>query len=185
MSLHGAAVDVLSWWQAPDARQEALRRAYLEHLDRHVDGVWRDGPPEHLTSSCFVVDAGAERVLLTLHRKGGFWVQPGGHCEPGDRDLGQAALREAREETGIEDLTLLPGPADLDRHALSAAFGRCREHLDVAYVAVAPADAVPVASAESDDVAWWPLTGLPDGVVADLPPRLARVRARVAGSTVA
>ena len=184
MRLHAAAVEVLSRWPAPDARQEALRRAYLEHLDRHAGGVWRDGPPEHLTASCFVVDPGAERVLLTRHRKGGFWVQPGGHCEPGDGDLAQAALREAREESGIDDLTLLPGPADLHRHALSSAFGRCREHLDVAYVAVAPADAVPVTSAESDDVSWWPVTRLPDGVVADLPPRLARIRAHVAGSTV-
>lgn len=182
MSLPGAAVELLTRWHAPEARQEALRRAYLDHLERHPDAVWRDGPPEHLTASCFVVDADVERVLLTLHRKGGFWVQPGGHCEPGDGDLAQVALREAREESGIDELMLLPGPVDLHRHRLSSAFDRCREHLDVAYVAVAPADAVPATSAESEDVAWWPLAGLPRGVVADLPPRLARVRALVAAA---
>ena len=179
MSLHACAVDVLSRWRPPDAHQERLRRGYLEHLDRHVDGIWRNGPPEHLTASCFVLDPGAEQVLLTLHRKGGFWVQLGGHCEPGDEDLAHAALREAREESGVEQLALLPGPVDLDRHALPGAFGRCREHLDVAYAATAPLSAVPAASDESEDVAWWPVDALPDGVVEDLPPRLARVAALI------
>ena len=90
------------------------------------------------------------------------------------------ALREAREESGVAGLRLLPDPVDLDRHALGGAFGRCREHLDVAYAAVAPAGAVPRTSDESDDVAWWPVAALPDGVVADLPARLDRVVALVA-----
>ncbi|MBW8810801.1 MAG: NUDIX domain-containing protein, partial [Lysobacter sp.] len=37
----------------------------------------------------------------TLHRKGGFWVQCGGHLEPDDATLSAAALREATEESGI------------------------------------------------------------------------------------
>ena len=66
-------------------------------------------------------------MLLTLHRKGGFWAQFGGHCEPSDTTLADAALREAREESGIEELRLVgDGPVDLDRHALSSAFGTLR-----------------------------------------------------------
>jgi 8-oxo-dGTP pyrophosphatase MutT (NUDIX family) len=154
-----------------------LRRAYLDHLAAHPDAVWRSGPPAHLTASLFVVDDARERVLLVLHRKGRFWVQPGGHCEPGDADLAGAALREGREELGVDDLTLLPGPVDLDRHALPGAFGRCREHLDVAYAATCPGSALPRASAESEDVAWWHLDALPAGIVPDLPGRLRRLAA--------
>jgi 8-oxo-dGTP pyrophosphatase MutT (NUDIX family) len=126
-----------------------------------------------------VLDPSAENVLLTLHRKGGFWVQFGGHLEPADTSLAQAALREGTEESGVPGLVLLPRaqpqPVGLHRHPLSAAFGRCREHLDVAYVAIAEAGALPGVSEESDDVAWWPVGRLPAGTVPDLAGRLATV----------
>lgn len=174
---HAAAVTMLRGWAAPTRRQERLRLAYLEHLARHPDGLRRDGPPEHLTASCVVLDDEVRHVLLTLHRKGGFWVQPGGHCEPGDGSPAGTALREAREECGIADLCVEPGPAELDRHDLAAAFGRCRRHLDVTFVATCPRDATPTVSTESLDVAWWPLEALPAGIVPDLPDRLAHLAA--------
>ncbi|HEX5533852.1 MAG TPA: NUDIX domain-containing protein [Actinomycetales bacterium] len=176
MTLHANTVRLLTEWQAPDDDQEKLRRDYLAHLSAHADGLLKSGPPAHLTASCMVFDTSLRHVLLTLHRKGGFWVQFGGHCEPDDADLAAAALREAVEESGLAatELTLIDQPVDLDRHALPAQFGRCREHLDVAFAAVAPDGAQPVVSDESDDVAWWPLDALPDGIVEDLPPRLGR-----------
>ncbi|MGN6612180.1 MAG: NUDIX hydrolase [Angustibacter sp.] len=169
-------VRTLSGWTPPDAGQAALREDYLAHVAEHPDGIWREGPPEHLTASCFVFDPAGERILMTFHRKGNFWVQFGGHLEPGDTTLAGTALREGTEESGV-DLRLVGGGGaasvvDLNRHALPPAFGRCREHLDVAFAAVADADAVPVVSDESHDVAWWPLDALPDNVVVDLPVRL-------------
>jgi 8-oxo-dGTP pyrophosphatase MutT (NUDIX family) len=179
-------VATLTAWRAPTPEQERLRRDYLAHLAAHPDGTRREGPPAHLTASCFVLDAAAERVLLTLHRKGGFWVQLGGHLEPGDRTLADAALREGREESGLAELRLValqptgePTPVDVHRHALSGAFGRCQEHLDVAFAAVADGARPPQPSAESVDVAWWPVTALPEGVVPDLPGRLRAMVAAV------
>lgn len=172
-------MELLSRWQAPTPGQELLRREYLEHLAAHPDGVWREGPPSHLTASCFVLDPSRTRTLLTHHRKGRFWVQFGGHCEPGDADLAATAVREGREESGVADLRLVTGPdgdaqpVDLDRHDLSAAFGGCAQHLDVAFLAVVEPDTVPRVSAESLDVAWFALDALPADVVPDLPSRLA------------
>jgi 8-oxo-dGTP pyrophosphatase MutT (NUDIX family) len=195
---HADAVATLSAWRAPSPAQDALRRDYLAHLRRHPDGTSRGGPAAHLTTSCFVLDPRADRVLLTLHRKGRFWVQFGGHLEPEDQGLADAALREGREESGLPGLRLLapssapssalsaagrPQPVDLHRHALSAAFGRCREHLDVAFVAVADPDERPTVSEESVDVAWWPVDRLPPGVVPDLPERLGPVVAAVRAAT--
>lgn len=180
-------VGVLTDFSPADAGQQRLRADYLAHLAEHPDGVWRDGPPAHLSASCFVLDRAASQVLLTLHRKGGFWVQFGGHLEPADTSLAGAAAREAREESGLGDLVLLPrsrpAPVGLHRHVLSAAFGRCREHLDVAYVAIAPPGAVPAVSDESEDVAWWPVDALPATAVPDLAGRLAQVRAAVRAHT--
>lgn len=176
MSLHAAAVRLLTGWTAPSPAQDALRREYLDHLEAHPDGVWKDGPAAHLTASCFVLDPSGTRTLLTHHTKGGFWVQLGGHCERGDEDLPAVARREGREESGIGGLELAgEAPVDLDRHALSSRFGRCREHLDVAFVAVLDADAVPTVSRESLDVAWFDLGALPEAIPPDLRARLQRV----------
>lgn len=175
MSLLRDAVGVLTDYAPTDPDQRRLREQYLRHLAEHPDGVWRDGPPAHLTASCFVLDPSRSQVLLTLHRKGGFWVQLGGHLEPGDATVAGAALREATEESGVPGLVLRPEPVGLHRHELSAAFGRCREHLDVTYVAIAPRDPAPVVSDESHDVAWWPVAELPPTAVADLRERLDQV----------
>lgn len=176
MSLHASTVDLLTTWTPPDPQQEALRAGYLAHLAAHPDAMVRTGPPAHLTASCLVLNPAGTEVLLTLHRKGRFWVQFGGHCEPGDADLRATALREGVEESGLTELDLLPVPVDLHRHALPSAFGRCREHLDVMFLAVAPDGATPVVSDESDAVAWFGVHALPQGVVGDLQPRLDAAR---------
>ncbi|GAA1886488.1 NUDIX hydrolase [Lapillicoccus jejuensis] len=177
--LHADAVRVLTAWEPPAAArgpQELLRRDFLDHLARHPDGVAKAGPPAHLTASCVVLDADLAHVLLTHHRKARQWYQLGGHVEPLDRSLRAAAEREAREEGGIEGLRVTLAPVQLDRHRLVGAFGRCAEHLDVRYAAVAPAGARPVVSAESHDVRWWPVDDLPPGTAAELraPVDLAR-----------
>jgi 8-oxo-dGTP pyrophosphatase MutT (NUDIX family) len=174
--LHADAMRVLRTFQPDDNAQEQLRTAYVDFLTSHPDGMTRDCVPAHLTASAIVLDASASHVLLTLHRKGGFWAQMGGHCEPGDTTLADAALREAREESGIDDLRLVGDePVDLDRHALSTAFGTCGEHLDVRYAVVAPAGARHVVSEESSDVAWFPFDALPDGCV-DINALITRAR---------
>lgn len=184
-SLRADAERVLSGWGAPDAEQERLRVAYLSHLRTHDDALWRSCVPAHLTASVLVLDPAASRVLLTLHRKGGFWGQFGGHCEPGDTGLAAAALREGVEESGIAGLRLVgDGPVDLDRHALSSAFGACGEHLDVRYAAVAPEAAEPVVSDESHDVAWFPVHDLPPATVADIGRLVDRARAAVSGTAL-
>jgi 8-oxo-dGTP pyrophosphatase MutT (NUDIX family) len=181
--LHADALRTLAGWAAPDEQQGLLRSAYVEHLRTHDDGMLRSCVPAHLTASAMVLDHTGEQVLLTLHRKGGFWGQLGGHCEPQDDTLAAAALREATEESGIDGLRLVDdAPVDLDRHALSTAFGTCGEHLDVRYAVVAPPEAEPVVSEESDDVVWFPAGHLPGTAVEDLARLVQRARAALAES---
>ncbi|MFC8795116.1 NUDIX hydrolase [Streptomyces cinereoruber] len=149
MTLHDDAVLVLKEYGS----QEELRQVYLDHLDAHPDGMYKPCSAGHLTSSALVVDPARGRVLLTLHKKLGMWLQMGGHCEPGDTTVEGAALREATEESGIPGLALLPGgPVRLDRHPIPAP---CHWHLDVQYAALAPADAVERISEESLDLRWF------------------------------
>ena len=137
-SLHASAVALLTGWPAPDDRQDEVRRQLVDHLAGHADAMWRSCPDGHLTGSALVLDSTGTRALFTLHPKIGRWLQLGGHCEPGDADLAATALREAVEESGIEGLALLPGPIDLDIHALQCPKGHPNRHLDVRWLAVAP-----------------------------------------------
>ncbi|MFJ9947918.1 NUDIX hydrolase [Kitasatospora sp. NPDC091207] len=168
-ALHADAVRALSGWRPADPGQEKLRRAYLDHLAGQPEGLFRSCVPAHITASAAVVDPAAGRVLLTLHPKVGRWLQMGGHCEPDDRDLASAALREATEESGIPDLVLLaadgvPTPAKLDRHRVRCT-GKDRPentHLDVQYIAVAPPGARALISEESLDLRWFDFDRLPE-----------------------
>ncbi|MES4889846.1 NUDIX hydrolase [Streptomyces sp. NPDC096012] len=147
MSLYDDAVLVLKEYEG----QEELRQAYLSHLEAHPDGMWKACGDGHITASALVIDPVRGRVLLTLHRKLRMWLQMGGHCEPVDATLADAALREATEESGVAGLTLLPGgPVRLDRHQTP-----CAWHLDVQYAALAPAGAVEAISDESLDLRWF------------------------------
>lgn len=150
------------------------RDAYLALLAEHGEAALRrDGLPEHVTASTFVLSPDLTRVLLCYHRKGRFWVQFGGHLEPGDASIADAARREAREESGLGDLELLSQEiADLDRHELHGGFA-CTAHWDVGFVALADPRATTVVSEESEDVAWFAVEDLPAEAAGGLRERLA------------
>lgn len=79
----------------------------------------------HLTGSALCIDPASEKVLLVHHRSLDLWIQPGGHLEPGELPL-DAALREFKEETGIESFQLSSfhqrnqHPLDIDTHFIPA-----------------------------------------------------------------
>ncbi|MBK1788881.1 NUDIX hydrolase [Prauserella cavernicola] len=162
-SLHADVVSTLDSWRPSSGGQESLRQSYLGFLTAREDACARECVPGHITASAVVLDEPGERVLLTLHPRVGRWLQLGGHCEPGDATLADAALREATEESGIAGLKLDPEPVHLDVHALTCSLGVPTRHFDVRYYVRAPRDAAPVASDESDDLRWWPVDALPSG----------------------
>ena len=171
---HADAVAALSAWDPPEPDQRSLAFALLSYLHARPDATRRACRPGHLTASALVLDATAEHVLLTLHPRVGAWVSLGGHIEPEDETLVGAATREALEESGIEGLVVDPVPLVIGVHPVTCSLGIPTRHLDVEYLAVAPAGAQPVRSDESLDLRWFPVGELPDGIVADLPALLAR-----------
>jgi 8-oxo-dGTP pyrophosphatase MutT (NUDIX family) len=142
-------------WRPPDAEQAATRDRIVAWIDAHPDDAHRRTLlAGHLTASALVIDAGAERALLTHHKKLDRWLQLGGHCD-GDANLVRVALREAIEESGIADLVIDPDPIDVDVHTIPARGSEPEHwHLDVRFVVRAPAHARAVVSAESHALRW-------------------------------
>jgi 8-oxo-dGTP pyrophosphatase MutT (NUDIX family) len=91
--------------------------------------------PGHFTASAFVLSPERDALLLILHRKLGLWLQPGGHVEPSDATLAQAARREVAEEVGAELEPALGDEAfDIDIHRIPP-YGEkpAHEHFDVRF----------------------------------------------------
>lgn len=124
-----------------------------------VDGCLfeRSHPPGHFTGSAWLVSADGQQVLLTHHRKLGRWLQLGGHAD-GDTDLAHVALREAREESGLDGLVVEPAIFDIDRHAIPARGSEPEHwHYDVRFVVRTTGSEAFAVSEESLALAWKPV----------------------------
>lgn len=160
---------------SPRARRS--QEAILALLDRAASPFARTNfDPGHITTSAIVFSPDGSHVLLVYHRRLARWLQPGGHVEPTDASMVDAAAREVFEETGVavrRDLaTALVG---LDVHAIPGRKGEpAHQHFDLVFGFVASADAV--APPESRKVVWCPIARL-DSYDPDEPLRRAVARA--------
>ena len=161
MSVRDSVIATLRDWQPPDRTQDTLREAMLAFVIGRADACRRECEPGHVTASTLLLDDAGTCALLTLHPRFGRWVQLGGHCEDGDADIVAAAHREAVEESGVGDLSIAPELAALHVHPVTCSLGVSTRHLDMQFVARAPAGAQIRVSDESLDLRWWDLDAMP------------------------
>lgn len=152
----------------PKSEQEtADQRIILEYIRQYPHTVLeRENEYAHITSSGFVVNADASKVLMAHHNIYRVWAWTGGHAD-GDGDLLSVALREAEEETGVSHIHPLgAGIASLDilpvwGHMKRGKFVPAHQHLNVTYLLVADeADELTVRPGENSRVGWLPADGL-------------------------
>jgi len=141
---------------------------------------------KELTAMVLIITATTPRKALLLEsRKHGFWMPPGGHVELHENPL-ETAIREVREETGLEVESYLPSATRIDDERTEIPLpmrmlqvhlthnGKEHYHVDCTYRVVLPEE-VPVQhdERESSDIGWFTLDQL-DGlnIPADLLPIL-------------
>jgi 8-oxo-dGTP pyrophosphatase MutT (NUDIX family) len=128
----------------------------------------RENKTGHITGSAFVINPSFTKVLLTYHAKLHLWLQLGGHAD-GDFCIQNVALKEAQEESGIENFSFFNLetrmfesteiitkfiPFDLDIHLIPERKDEpAHEHYDVRFILMAHNEDF-IISSESLDLRW-------------------------------
>lgn len=147
----------------PGCEQEAAERdLMLRYLTQFPDDILtRDNPMAHFTASAWVVTPQRDKVLMVYHNIYNSWSWTGGHAD-GESDLLAVALREVREETGLQNIR--PVSPDIwsleilgvDAHTRRGKFVPTHLHLNVTYLIEAEdSDSLSVKPDENSGVRWF------------------------------
>jgi 8-oxo-dGTP pyrophosphatase MutT (NUDIX family) len=149
---------------------EAADLARIRALMTSVADPWARAEPLHLTGSALVVHPPTRRILLRWHPRLRRWAQVGGHGDPQDADPWSVALREATEETGLDDLEAWP--PEFGRRPLQVvvvpvpASDRepAHEHADVRYLLATQQPEAATPESEDAPLRWMTVEDARDAV---------------------
>jgi 8-oxo-dGTP pyrophosphatase MutT (NUDIX family) len=179
----------LSRHEPADAREAESLAWMRRFVEAPEDPFARQNPVGHVTASAVVARPGGEAFLLVYHRKLGRWLQPGGHVEHDDPSAFEAALREAREETGIREFQAPFGHEilDVDVHEIPARKNEpAHHHFDVRFLVTTEREADLAASDDPTRPIVWRSReeALSSGVDESLARALAKALAALVGRSV-
>lgn len=135
----------------------------LSCIDRFEDILTRENKLAHITSSAFIVNKSKDKVLMIYHNIYDSWAWTGGHAD-GEEDLLAVAIREAKEETGINNVY----PIDYDiasidilpvvGHIKRGKYVSAHLHLSIAYIVEADdTEELKIKEDENSGVKWIPI----------------------------
>ena len=148
-------------WNEQERQDQVL---ILDFLRKNSDAFYRTNLLAHMTASAWVVNPQRSKVLMVYHRLYDSWSWTGGHAD-GEEDLLAVALREVREETGVQRLRPVTEEIyslevlTVDGHEKHGRYVPSHLHLNVTYLLEAEEDQpLRVCEAENSGVAWFSLT---------------------------
>ncbi|WP_138992147.1 NUDIX hydrolase [Larkinella sp. C7] len=138
-----------------DEDESTMLEQIIHFVRNHPDCFERHLSIGHVTGSAWIVSPDHRQVVLLHHAKLDRWFQPGGHAD-GDPDLLGVALREAEEETGLQNLKVVsPAIFDVDVHTIPARASEPEHlHYDIRFLLEAPTDQPFDQTAETKEVRW-------------------------------
>jgi len=113
-------IKLLRAYQSTYPEESSTVNRFIHFVESHNDCFERSQLIGHVTGSAWLVNATGTHVLLTHHRKLNRWLQLGGHAD-GHTNVLEVALKEAREESGIQQIQILNSQLyDIDIHQIPA-----------------------------------------------------------------
>ena len=87
-------------------QEEKDKQTMIKYIDTFDDVLTRNNEFGHFTASSWVVNKEKTKVLMIYHNIYKSWAWPGGHAD-GKSDLLGTAIRELKEETGVEHVKVI------------------------------------------------------------------------------
>ncbi len=144
-------------------QEEVEKRIMLKYINDFDDVLTRQNEYGHFTSSAFVLNKERTKILMIYHNIYKSWAWVGGHGD-GDADLLHVAMKEAKEETGIQNVKpILDDIYSLEiitvnGHVKREKYVGSHVHLNVTYLLEADeTEEIKIKEDENSGVKWVPI----------------------------
>jgi len=138
------------------AEERVAKQQMLDFIDTCANCFERSCVVGHFTASSWLVSSDFSKVLLMHHKKLNRWLQLGGHCD-GDSDVTRVSIKEAQEESGIDNIVLLQENIfDIDIHLIPQIRQELPHyHFDVRFLLKVEGDDTVTINHESNHLKWF------------------------------
>lgn len=146
-----------------NTQEEKDKELILRYMDTFDDVLTRDNEFAHFTASAWLVNQDRTKALMVYHNIYNSWSWVGGHAD-GEADLLKVAIKEAKEETGLQQVK----PVTEDIFSLEILGVAAHEkrgkhvathvHLNVTYLLEGDEqELLRIKPDENSDIKWFPL----------------------------
>ena len=149
---------------APYNEQEEVdKKIMLNYIKDFDDVLTRQNEYGHFTSSAFVLNKDRSKILMAYHKIYNSWAWVGGHSD-GDSDLLYVAMKEAKEETGIKNVSPISKDIysleliNVNGHEKRGKYVASHVHLNITYLLEADEnEEICIKEDENSGVRWVPI----------------------------
>ena len=154
-------IEQLGHYRAQYPQESAVADRFSAFVQQYEDCFERSQQLGHVTGSAWLTNAAGTHVLLTHHRKLDRWLQLGGHAD-GNSDVLDVAIREACEESGIDNIAVVDQKIfDIDIHKIPARGDEPQHfHYDARFALVVTGSEAFAVSEESHALEWLEINQL-------------------------
>ncbi len=142
-------------------QEEKDKEVMIDFIETSNNILLRRNKMAHFTASSWLVNKERTKILMIFHNIYNAWSWTGGHAD-GDEDLLQVAIKEAKEETGIEHI--LPVSEQIfsleiitvDGHKKRGEYVPSHLHVNITYLLEADErDMLQIKADENSGVKWF------------------------------